>query len=108
VHGFAEREILLIVQVITATSRRAGTRRSHPRAHLELQRRTLYGVPQLLDEEENLRTLRRLVEHFERHVEEPMLLDPDWGRGVARGTVGIRLAITHFVCKVKLSQDKDP
>lgn len=37
-----------------------------------------------------------------------MLLDLDWGRPVARGTVGIRLPITRFVCKIKMSQDKDP
>jgi transcriptional regulator len=55
-----------------------------------------------------LSALGRLVEHFERHVEEPMLLDPEWGRPVARGTVGIRLPITRFVCKIKMSQDKDP
>ena len=37
-----------------------------------------------------------------------MFLDPDWGRPVAQGTVGIRLPITRFVCKIKMSQDKDP
>jgi transcriptional regulator len=67
-----------------------------------------YGVPELLDEEENLAVLTRLVEHFERHVEEPLLLDPEWGAQAAKGTVGIRLRITRFVCKRKLSQDKDP
>ena len=69
----------------------------------------LYGVPERLGEEENLRVLTRLVEHFERHVEEPMLLDQEWGAPVARGgTVGIRLRASRFVCKRKLSQDKDP
>ena len=67
-----------------------------------------YGVPEILGDEENLAVLARLVEHFERHVDKPMLLDTDWGRPVARGTVGIRLAITRFVCKIKMSQDKDP
>ncbi|MDQ6606625.1 MAG: FMN-binding negative transcriptional regulator, partial [Actinomycetota bacterium] len=46
--------------------------------------------------------------HFERHVEQPMLLDPEWGAGLAKGTVGLRLPITRFVCKIKLSADKDP
>jgi transcriptional regulator len=68
----------------------------------------LYGVPQVLSEEENLRTLARLVERFEQHVEEPMYLDPDWAVPFARGTVGIRLRADRFVCKRKLSQDKDP
>jgi transcriptional regulator len=67
-----------------------------------------YGVPELLDEEETLAVLGRFVSHFERHVEQPMLLDPDWGRPLARGTVGIRLPITRFICKIKMSQDKDP
>jgi transcriptional regulator len=48
------------------------------------------------------------VERFERHVQEPMLLDPDYGARVARGTVGIRIPVTRFLCKIKLSQDKDP
>lgn len=67
-----------------------------------------YGVPELLDQETNLRTVARLVQHFERHVEEPMLLDPEWGAPIAKGTVGIRLPITRFHCKIKMSQEKDP
>jgi transcriptional regulator len=52
--------------------------------------------------------LTRLVEHFERHVEEPLLLDQEFGAQLSKGTVGIRLPITRFVCKVKMSLDKDP
>lgn len=69
---------------------------------------TAMGCPQMLEPEENLTVLAKLVESFERHVEDPMLLDVDWGRPVAQGTVGIRLPITRFVCKIKMSQDKDP
>lgn len=109
VHDFAQREIMLIVQgnhgYISPSWYAPGATRAptwnFSAAHC-------YGVPQLLDAEENLRVLARLVEHFERHVEQPLLLDPEWGRPVARGTVGVRLPITRFVCKVKLSQDKDP
>jgi predicted FMN-binding regulatory protein PaiB len=36
------------------------------------------------------------------------LLDLQWAAPVAKGTVGIRLPITRFHCKVKMSQDKDP
>ncbi len=68
----------------------------------------LYGTPQVLSEEENLESLRRLVERFERHVEEPMHLDREWAAPFARGTVGIRLRVERFQCKRKLSQDKDP
>ncbi len=47
------------------------------------------------------------MEHFERHVEKPLLLDLDWAAPVARRTIGIRLPIVRFECKVKMSQDKD-
>jgi transcriptional regulator len=66
-----------------------------------------YGVPEILDADENLRVLTRLVEHFEQHVENPAYLDPEVGARLSRGTVGMRIPITRFVCKVKMSQDKD-
>jgi transcriptional regulator len=67
-----------------------------------------YGTPEILDAQENLRVLTRLVEHFERRVDAPVALDPQLGARLAASTVGIRLAITRFVCKVKMSQDRDP
>jgi transcriptional regulator len=67
-----------------------------------------YGVPEVLDAERNLAVLTRLVAHFEQHVEQPLYLDQEIGARIARGTVGIRLPITRFVCKVKMSADKDP
>jgi transcriptional regulator len=67
-----------------------------------------YGTPQLLDADTNLAVLTRLVAHFEQHVEAPLYLDQEIGARVARGTVGLRLPITRFVCKVKMSEDKDP
>ena len=66
-----------------------------------------YGTPQILEPDENLRVLTRLVDHFERHVDSPVPLDPAVGARLARGTVGLRLPIERFVCKVKMSQDKD-
>jgi transcriptional regulator len=109
IHGFGDREILLIIQgrngYISPSWYAPGASRAptwnFSAAHC-------YGVPQILDEEENLAVLARLVAHFERQVEEPMLLDLTWGRPVAQGTVGIRLPITRFICKIKMSQDKDP
>ncbi len=59
-----------------------------------------YGVPEVLDPEHNLQVLTRLVAHFEQHVEDPLYLDQEYGARVARGTVGIRLPITRFICKV--------
>ena len=64
-------------------------------------------MPEVLAPAENLRILERLVDHFERPVEAPVSLDPQVGQRLAPGTVGIRLAISRFVCKVKMSQDKD-
>ncbi len=109
IHGFGDREILLIIEgrngYISPSWYAPGATRAptwnFSAAHC-------YGVPQILDLEENLSVLARLVAHFESQVEEPMVLDLDWGRSVAQGTVGIRLPITRFVCKIKMSQDKDP
>jgi transcriptional regulator len=64
-------------------------------------------VPQILDEEENLRVLTRLVAEFEQRVQSPVWLEREWGAPIAQRTVGIRLPITRFVCKVKMSQNKD-
>ena len=108
-HDFGEHEIMLIVQgvhgYISPSWYAPGATRA-PTWNFAVAH--CYGIPQVLDEDTNLRTLARLVEHFERQVEEPMLLDLEWGAPVARGTVGIRLVITHWQCKVKMSQDKDP
>jgi transcriptional regulator len=108
-HDFGDREILLIIQgrhgYVSPSWYAPGAIRAptwnFSTAHC-------YGVPQILGVEENLAVLARLVEHFERHVENPMLLDPTWGRALSRGTMGLRIPISRFVCKVKMSQDKDP
>jgi transcriptional regulator len=109
IHGFDEREVLLIVQgrhgYISCSWYAPGAIRA-PTWNFSVAH--CYGVPQLLDEDETLEVLARLVANFERHVEEPMFLDRDWGRPVARGTVGLRLPVDRFICKIKMSQDKDP
>jgi transcriptional regulator len=66
-----------------------------------------YGVPQILGADENVATLARLTERFERRVEHPALFDPVNGPRIAQRTVGLRLPITRFVCKLKMSQNKD-
>src|SRR3984957_14276249 len=109
IHGFGESEIMLIVQgrhgYISPSWYAPGAIRAptwnFTAAHC-------YGVPEILDERANLQALARLMEHFERHVAEPTSLDREWAAQLAKGTVGIRLAITRFECKVKLSKDKDP
>ncbi len=109
IHGFGDREILLIIQgrhgYISPSWYAPGAIRA-PTWNFSTVH--CYGIPQILDPEENLAVLARLVAHFERHVDEPMLLDPQWGRPLAEGTMGIRVPITRFVCKIKMSQDKDP
>jgi transcriptional regulator len=67
-----------------------------------------YGVPELLDEEENLRVLGELVARFERKLPKPFDPDPDYAERLSRGTVGVRITVTRFTCKRKLSQNKDP
>jgi transcriptional regulator len=109
VHGFGGDEMLLIVQgrhgYISPSWYAPGATRA-PTWNFTVAH--CYGVPQILDSAENIRVLARLVEHFERHVDEPVLLQPETASRLAPGTVGIRLPITRFICKHKLSQDKDP
>jgi transcriptional regulator len=108
-HGFGEKEVLLIVQgrhgYVSPSWYAPGATRAptwnFSAAHC-------YGTPKMLDEQANLEVLTRLVEHFERQVERPMFLDPGYGLPLSRGTVGLRIPITRFICKLKLSQDKDP
>ena len=109
IHGLGESEVLLIVAgphgYISPSWYSEGTMRV-PTWNFSVAH--CYGVPQILDEDENLRVLTRLVEHFEREVSEPAYLDQEVGARIAPGTVGLRIPITRFVCKVKMSQDKDP
>ncbi|HEY7120982.1 MAG TPA: FMN-binding negative transcriptional regulator [Solirubrobacterales bacterium] len=108
IHDLGESEVLLIVAgpqgYISPSWYSEGTTRV-PTWNFSVAH--CYGVPEILDPDENLRVLTRLVEHFEQHVEHPAYLDPDVGARIAPGTVGLRIPITRFVCKVKMSQDKD-
>lgn len=109
IHGFGDQEVLLIIQGrhgYISPSWYAPAAIRAPTWNFSVAH--CYGVPQMLGGEENLAVLARLVAHFEDHVEKPMQLDLEWGRPVARGTVGIRLPVARFVCKIKMSQDKDP
>jgi transcriptional regulator len=107
-HGFGDRELMVIVQghhgyVSPSWYGPEGTKA--PTWNFSVAH--LYGVPEVLGPEENLATLTRLVERFEAVVEEPLYLDQEWGAQIAKGTVGLRIPIERFVCKRKLSQDKD-
>ena len=109
VHQFGGRELMLIVAGPHGyISPSWYTEQAVPAPTWNFTVAHCYGTPEILDAEENLSVLSRLVDHFEQHVEQPVPLDQEFGARLARGTVGIRLPIDRFVCKVKLSQDKDP
>lgn len=68
----------------------------------------LYGVPEILSDEENWRVLDELVEHFEHVMPHPKLLkdNEEYGRSIFDGTVGFRIVVDRFEARLKLSQDK--
>lgn len=70
----------------------------------------LYGVPEILSEEENYEVLSRLTNHFEQHYPGGRSLaeDEQSTRRTAKGTVGLRLRVTRFDARAKLSQNKKP
>jgi len=70
----------------------------------------LYGTPEILSDEENFRVLGELVRHFEDDMPHPVTLDVDEqaARRIAKGTVGLRLRVTRFDARLKLSQNKAP
>lgn len=65
----------------------------------------LHGTPQVLDEAENFAVLTKLVERFERRLDQPAYLRPD-DAPIARGTVGLRISVDRFEMKRKLGQNK--
>ncbi len=70
----------------------------------------LYGMPEILSDEENFQVLDDLVDHFEKRMPEPVsiTLDEQSSRRIAKGTVGMRLRVTRFDARLKLSQNKTP
>jgi transcriptional regulator len=68
----------------------------------------LYGVPEILSEEDNYQVLRRLTDHFEHGRPGARSLDQDEAgtRRMAKGTVGLRMRVTRFDARAKLSQNK--
>jgi transcriptional regulator len=70
----------------------------------------LYGVPEILTDEENFRILGDLVDHFEKRMPTPVSLDIDRSKAerIAKGTVGLRIRVTRFDARAKLSQNKPP
>lgn len=70
-----------------------------------------YGTPEILSDDENLRVLERLVDHFEDPLPAPFrmrgtLENEAYAERIVHGTVGFRLRVTRFHAKEKMSQDK--
>ena len=70
----------------------------------------LWATPEILSDDENFRVLGELVDHFERVMPSPVSLqiDEETARRMAKGTVGIRIRVTRFDARAKLSQNKAP
>jgi len=109
-HELGQHEVLLIVQgphgYISPSWYAPGDiipTWNHVTAHL-------WGTPEILSDEDNLAALDHLTNHFEQHVAEPrgLHLDPEYSRRVARGTVGVRVRVSRFDARAKLSQNKPP
>jgi transcriptional regulator len=108
-HDFGEREVLVIFQGphgYISPSWYTDVPAPVPTWNFSVAH--CYGTPQVLGPEENLRVLTRLVAHFEERVSSPVYLDEEIGARISKGTVGLRIAISRFICKVKMSHDKDP
>ncbi len=107
-HELGEREILVIVQgphdYVSASWYPPGElvpTWNHVTAHL-------YGVPEILSEEENYAMLSRLTDHFEHHYDGGRSLseNEEKSRVQAKGTVGLRMRVTRVDARAKLSQNK--
>ncbi|WP_237565478.1 FMN-binding negative transcriptional regulator [Ornithinimicrobium cavernae] len=109
-HELGQHEVLVIIQgphdYVSASWYEPGDLVStwnHVTAHL-------YGVPEILSEEENYAVLSRLTDHFEQGYPHGRSLSEDEAgtRRAAKGTVGLRLRVTRFDARAKLSQNKKP
>lgn len=70
----------------------------------------LYGVPEILSEEAHYQALSHLTDHFESQYPDGRSLaqDEERTRRLAKGAVGVRLTVTRFDARAKLSQNKKP
>lgn len=109
-HELGEHEILVIIQgahdYISPSWYAPGDiipTWNHVTAHL-------YGVPELLSDEENYEMLSLLTDFFEQHHPGGRSLseDEEGTRRIAKGTVGLRMRVTRFDARAKLSQNKAP
>ena len=109
-HELGQHEILVIIQgphdYVSPSWYEPGdlvATWNHVTAHL-------YGIPEILSDEENYQVLSRLTDHFELNNPGGRSLaeDEQSTRRTARGTVGLRLKVARFDARAKLSQNKKP
>lgn len=109
-HEVGEHEMLVIVQgphgYVSSSWYAPGDivpTWNHATAHL-------YGVPEILSDDENYRVLERLTDHFEHPLPDARALsdDEELARRIAKGTVGLRIRVSRFDARAKLSQNKKP
>jgi transcriptional regulator len=107
-HELGQHEILVIIQgphdYVSSSWYEEGDivpTWNHVTAHL-------YGTPELLSDEENYAMLALLTDHFESHYPGGRSLadDEEGTRRIAKGTVGLRMRVTRFDARAKLSQNK--
>jgi transcriptional regulator len=108
-HELGQHEMLVIIQgahgyVSPTWYKKEGVPTwNHVTAHL-------YGVPEILSDDENYRVLGDLVDYFELRMPKPARLEynEEYARRIVHGTVGIRLRVTRFDARLKLSQEVLP
>ncbi len=107
-HELGDHEVLVIIQgphdYVSSSLYAPGDlvpTWNHVTAHL-------YGIPEILTEEENYAMLTRLTDHFESGQPHGRSLSEDEAgtRRAAKGTVGLRLRVDRFDARAKLSQNK--
>lgn len=107
-HELGEHEVLVIIQgdhdYVSASwyeNEEIVSTWNHVTAHL-------YGVPEILSADETYEMLSNLTDHFEKHQPHGRSLseDEDGTRRQAKGTVGLRMTVTRFDARAKLSQNK--
>lgn len=111
IHGLGERELLVVVQGPHGYVSPGWYGDGPAVPTWNFVSAHLSGVPELLDADENLAVLERLVDRFERGMPNPRGMwqlpnDEEFVRRLERGTVGFRLIPSRVVGKRKLSQNR--
>lgn len=112
VHELGDHEVLVVVQGEHGYVSSGWYDRTVPSVPTwDFTAAHLSGTPELMDADENRRTLARLVDFFERELPQPRAMagtahDAAYAERISAGTVGFRLPVRRFVAKRKLSQDK--